>query len=67
MTEPRKLAKGAFVICKEMPRGPHGIVLRSAKDGSWSDVEWTGIVTPQKGIETWMRRMKFEALTEVKL
>lgn len=48
MTEDRRIQKGDIVRWhedrdKEWRFYPHGSIKRVARDGSWADVEWTGI------------------------
>jgi hypothetical protein len=59
------LRKGAFVVCKAMPNGPHGEVLRVGKNGDWCDVVWVGKVTSEGSWERWVKRMRPEVLQVV--
>ena len=58
------MKKGATVVCKAMPKGPVGRVLRIAHDKSWCDVRWTGKVATDL-VETWSKRMRTEVLVEI--
>lgn len=54
--------KGMWVVCKTMPHGPRGRILRIAKDGGWCDVEWTGRISKEGPMDRWTKRMRPEAL-----
>jgi hypothetical protein len=63
VTNIKSIQKGARVVCKEMPNGPRGEVLRVAHDRSWCDVKWLGKILGDGPCEVWIKRMNPEALT----
>ena len=56
----RPFKRGDDVLCKTMPDAGKGVVLRSARDGSWVDVFW--VVDMGSYIDSWSKRMRAEAL-----
>lgn len=56
------IKRGDYVVCKNSPNGPAGLVRRVAKDGTWMDVWFRGRYGGS--FDSWSKRMKTKELRE---